>query len=70
VRCTSSGAPEATETELDLAQLSVAPLWWAQATGHALVLTVRVIDHQLDRIDPLGRTIGGRPTSARKLGQL
>jgi hypothetical protein len=58
------------EAEFDLAQWSVASLWWSQSTDHVLVLAAQVIDDDLDRGHGLGRALGRRTTTARKLGQL
>jgi len=45
-------------------------LRWLQAPDHALVLATKIVDHKLDRIDALGRTIRGPATPTNKRGQL
>ena len=48
----------------------MAPLRRSEPSDHALMLTVRILDDDLNRGDPLSRAKGRPAPPARKLGQL
>jgi hypothetical protein len=48
----------------------MARLRWLKAADHALALAARIVDDELDRVDPFGRTTGGSTAPTNKLGQV
>ncbi len=65
-----ASSPVFVEAEFDVAQAAVADLWRLELAGDAPLFSVRVVENEFDRVQPVGDATGGSAAAAHQLDQL